>query len=258
MRLNSAAQCIIHMIRLRELERVKLSNGALVQGLPGIGLAGKLAVDYIVRELRLPRVAEMYIDGLMMGSSVAVFVDDEAILRLPSYEFYLFRGARDVLFLTAPTQPVAWMQYEVAERVLDYFQMIGGTEVIAVCGTTMGDEEGVYFAAASEEVKKELLKLGFKPSPGGVITGACGLLPALASLRGMKAYALMGLVTQPELDPVAAKHLVQALSLMLGVQVDTSNLDALIEEVKKKREIMETLREREMRGRREEGPPFYV
>jgi proteasome assembly chaperone (PAC2) family protein len=253
------------MIRLRELEKVKLREGVLVQGLPGIGLVGKLAVDYVVRELRLPKVAEAYIDGLMLQANVAVFVDDEAVIRLPTYDFHLFRGSRrDVLFLTAPAQPVAWMQYEVAEHVLDYFQSIGGVEVVGVCGTTMGEGEGVYFAATSRETREELIRLGFKPSPGGVITGACGLLPALAYLRGMKAYVLMGYVTQPELDPVAAKHLVQALSRIFEIQVDTRNLDALIEEVRKKErevsEMMEKFREElaERARTREGAPPFYV
>jgi len=253
------------MIRLRELERVQLREGVLVQGLPGIGLAGKLAVDYVVRELKLPKVAEAYIDGLMLHANVAVFVDDEAIIRLPTYDFYLFRGSkRDALFLTAPAQPVAWMQYEVAEHVLDYFQSIGGVEVVGVCGTTMGEGEGVYFAATSRETREELIKLGFKPSPGGVITGACGLLPALAYLRGMKAYVLMGYVSQPELDPVAAKHLVQALAYVLDMQVDTRNLDALIEEVKKKeREVSEMIeRVREKLSEKAKGrggaPLFYV
>lgn len=246
------------MIRLRELRKLKLRDGVLVQGLPGIGLAGKLAVDYIVRELKLPKVAELLVDGLLLQSNVAVFVDDEALIKLPSYEFYLLEGARDALFVTAPSQPVVWQQYEVAEYILDYFQSIGGTEVVAVCGTTMGESEGVYFAAASREVKEELIKHGFKPSPGGVITGACGLLPALAALRGFKSYVLMGYVTQPELDPLAAKHLVQALGKLLGASVSTDNLDLLMEELRRKElESLEAMREA-MKTRRIEGPPFYL
>mgnify|MGYP001626198012 CR=1 FL=1 len=246
------------MIRLREVQRVKLREGLLVQGLPGIGYAGKLAVDYIVREMKLPKVAELVTDGLLLHSNVAVLVDEGSVIHLPAYEFYLLEGPRDTLFVTAPTQPVAWMQYEVAEYVLDYFQMVGGSEVVGVCGTTMGEGEGVYFAAADERVREELAAMGFKPSPGGVITGACGLLPALAALRGLKAYVLMGYVSQPELDPMAAKQLVQALSKILGVAIDTRNLDMLIEEVRRREaEIVEAIKE-SMRARRFDLPQFYV
>ena len=247
------------MIRLRELKKISLRNGVLVQGLPGIGLVGKIAVDYIIRELKLPKVAELYSDGLLLHQSVAVLVDEKSLMRLPTYDFHLHAGnEKDVLFLTAPTQPIYWTQYEVAEHVLDYFQSIGGKEVIGVCGTTMGEGEGVYFATTSEEIGKELEKLGFKPSPGGVITGACGLLPALAALRGLRAYVLMGYTAQVEPNPAAAKRLVEALCRLLNIRVDTKNLDAIIEEMRRReKEVREALEEA-AKSKREWKPPFYV
>jgi len=248
------------IIRLRELERIRLRRGVLIQGLPGIGLVGKMAVDYIIRELKLPKVAELYSEGFFLhGGNVGVLVDERAVLKLPTYDFHLYRGGeRDLVFLTAPVQPVSWTQYEVAEHVLDYFQSTGGVEVVGVCGTTMGDGPGVYFATASAEVADELVKLGFKPSPGGVITGACGLLPALAALRGLKAYVLMGYTTRVEPDPAAAKLLVQALCRLYGLKVDLKNLDLLIEELKRREaEMLKALREA-ARERRGEAPPFYV
>lgn len=246
--------------RLKEYVQLKLRDGVLVQGLPGIGLVGKLAVDYIVREMQLPKVADLYVDSLLMQSNVVTLVDESAILRLLSYEFYLHRGPRDVLFLTAPAQPVVWAQYEVAEYVLNYFQMLEGREVVAVCGTTMGKEgeDAVYFAAANHDVRKELSELGFKPSSGGVITGACGLIPALASLRGLRAYTLMSFAYSVEPDPAAAKRIVQALCRLFGLSVDTRNLDALIEEVRKMGELEKKLSEEVARRERGPLPPFYV
>ena len=46
--------------RLVEYRKVRLNRGVLIQGLPGIGLVGKIAVDYIVSELGLEKVAEVY------------------------------------------------------------------------------------------------------------------------------------------------------------------------------------------------------
>lgn len=246
------------MIKLRELEKVTLRNGVLIQGLPGIGLVGKLAVDYIIRELNLRKVAELISDGLLLQQNVAVLVDEEGILKLPTYDFYHYStGNRDFLFLTAPTQPVTWMQYEIAERVLDYFQMIDGREVVGVCGTTMGNGEDVYFATASREISEELSKYGFKPSPGGLITGACGLLPTLASLRGLKAYVLMGYTAQVEPDPLAAKRVVLALAKLFRFEINTSNLDRLIEEIKAREAEMAAMF-KEAEKSRKEMPPFYV
>lgn len=247
------------MIKLRELEKVTLKNGVLIQGLPGIGLVGKIAVDYIIRELNLRKTAEIISDGLLLQQNVAVLVDDEGILKLPTYDFYHYSaGKRDLLFLTAPTQPVTWMQYEIAERVIDYFQMIGGSEVVGVCGTTMGEKENVYFATTNREIGEELIKYGFKPSPGGVITGACGLLPILASIRGLRAYVLMGYTAQIDPDPLAAKRVVLALAKLFQLEVDTSNLDKLIEEIKAREAEMTAMLKEPDKSRRESMPPFYI
>ena len=248
------------IVRVRELESVRLREGVLVQGLPGIGLVGKIAVDYIVRELKLPKVAELYSEGFFLhGGNVGVLVGEDAVIRLPTYDFHVYRsGGRDVLFLTAPVQPVSWTQYEVAERVLDYFQSIGGVEVVGVCGTTMGEGPGVYFAATSRKLVEELTKLGFKASPGGVITGGCGLLPALAALRGLRSYVLMGYTTRVEPDPEAARLLVEAICRIYGIKVDLRNLDRLIEELRRKEAETLKMLKKAMRERERGGPPFYV
>jgi len=244
-------------VRVRELEKIRLRKGVLIQGLPGIGLVGKIAVDYIVRELKPRRVAELYADTLYLyGGNVGVIVDEKGVLELPRYYFYLYaQEDRDVVFVTSPVQPVSWGQYEVANHVLDYFQMNGGVEVVSVCGTTMGEEPGVYFAVARGTSPEELLRRGYKASPGGVITGACGLLPALAALRGMKAYVLMGYTSRLEPDPEAAKAIVSALCDIYGFKISLEDLDKMIEEIKKREaEQLKTMKEAKERGQ----PPFYV
>jgi len=245
------------VVSIRELERVKFREGVLVQGLPGIGLVGKIAVDYIIRALKLRKIAELYADTMYLyGGNIGVLVDNEGIIQLPRYEFYLLStDRRDLVFLTSPVQPISWGQYEVADHVLDYFQMNGGVEVVAVCGTTMGDSPGVYFAVAPGTPADEFLRNGFRASPGGVITGACGLLPALAALRGMKAYALMGYTSRVEPDPEAARAVVEALSKLYGFKVGLEDLDKMIEEIRRQEEEhMKSLEESKER----EKYPFYV
>ncbi len=243
--------------RLVEYRKVRLNRGVLIQGLPGIGLVGKIAVDYIVSELGLEKVAEVYSGHFLLPTGNAgLFITSDAFMRLPRYEIYLYKGERDILFLAGDVQPVSWGQYEVAERVLDYFTSIGGEEVIAVCGTTAGSGEGpqVYFVADTEETKKRLEELGFKPSEGGTITGACGILPGLARLRGLRAYILMGSTKQAGPDPEAGREVVKALMKIFDIKVSLRNLDRIIEEIREKEKEMEKLKEM---AKEREGPPHY-
>ncbi len=251
------------IVHINEIKGFKLREGVLIQGLPGIGLVGKIAVDYIVSELNLEKVAELYSDGLLLPiGNAGVFIDVRGVLKVPRYEFYMLSTKeRDLLFLAGDVQPVGWSQYEVAERVLDFFISKGGAEVVGVCGTTAGreGEKAVYFAADSKDTAEWLEKLGFRRSIGGTITGACGLLPALASLKGLKGYVLMGTTMRAEPDPEASREVVKALCKIFGIKVSLEHLDTIIEEVRRKQAEAERLRkEYEERARREGLPGYYV
>lgn len=247
--------------RLVVYKELRLRDGVLVQGLPGIGLVGKIAVDYIISILNLPKVAELTGPGLMLPvGNAGVFVDGDGRLLLPSYKFYLLQlEKKDVLFLTSEVQPVSWAQFEVAERVLDFFTSIGGYEVIGVCGTSTESEEvEVYFAAAPGADTGRLEELNLRKSSGGTITGACGLLPALASLRGLKGYVIMGSTHTSEPNPVAARAVVIALSRLLGFGISLDELDRMILEIKSREEVMRKMLE-QAEKRAETGlPSWYV
>lgn len=252
-------------LKFIEFEKPEVRNPVLVQGLPGIGLVGKLAVDYIIGELKLPKLAEVYSSYLLLPQGNAgIFIDINGTFNLPKYELYLYKGEEsDVVFLAGNTQPVAWGQYETAEIILDYFEKLGGKTVIAVCGTTAAaGEEKIYCTADDVETLKFLQNFGFKVSSGGSVTGACGVLPGLAKVRGMKSFIIMGAVHRTYLDPEAAKEVVKALTRILKIEVNLENLDKMIEDFKKKEEEMAKLRElwERVGERRREEPrqPWYV
>lgn len=246
-----------------ELVPFKLRQGVLIQGLPGMGFAGKIAVDYIIQELKLKKVAELYSEHLLLPmGNAGLLVTDDGSMRLPHYEFYLYEAPeRDILFLTGDVQPVSWGQYEVALKVLEYFKKKGGVEVVAVCGTIVGLEEGkreVYFVADTEETREYLSKLGFKRYEGGTITGACGLVPGLARLKGFKTYILMSTTKPHAPDPEAGREVVKALIKLFGVKVSLENLDRVIEEIKRREEELEKLREFLEKQKEERKPEYYV
>lgn len=252
-------------IKLIEYEKPKLKDPILVQGLPGLGLVGKLAVDYIVEELKLPKIAELYSSHLLLPQGNAgIFIEIDGTFNLPRYEFYLYKGEEnDIIFLAGNTQPVAWGQYEVAEKVLEYFEKMGGKMVIAVCGTTAAGEESRVFCTADDpETIEYLKKLGFKVSSSGSVTGACGVLPGLAKIRGFKTFILMGSVQRTYVDPEAAREVVKALVEILKIKISLEDLDKMIRDFRRKEEEMVKLREIwervEERRRREPEQPWYV
>ncbi len=242
---------------------VRLRQGVLVQGLPGIGLVGKLAVDYIVDTLGLEKVAELIGPGLLLPvGNAGVFVDQAGVLKPPSYKFYLYTGEKsDVLFLTSEVQPVNWAQYDVAECVLDFFTSIGGKTVIGVCGTSSDTPTvEVVYAIANTSRVQELESLGLKRSAGGTITGACGLLPTLAALRGLEGFVIMGSTHTPEPNLASSREVVRVLASLLKITVSLEGLDKLIQEEKmREEELRRELEKIERAEEKKEGlPSWYV
>ncbi|AKG38074.1 MAG: PAC2 family protein [Infirmifilum sp.] len=242
----------------------KTREGILVQGLPGIGLVGKIAVDYLVSTLKLEKVAELIGPGLLLPvGNAGVFVDQTGQMQLPSYKFYLFQGAsRDIVFLTSEVQPAVWAQYEVAEVVLEFFRSVGGSSVISLCGTSSETPEiEVVYAVAKSMRLGELESLGLRRSIGGTITGACGLLPTLASLNGLEGIVIMGSTTTPEPNFESSREVIRIVSKLLGIEISLESLDKMIEEERaKRRELERELSgvEEKVREKSEGLPSWYV
>lgn len=45
---------------IRELAKVELNNPVLIEGLPGLGLVGKIAIRFLAKQLKAERLAYLY------------------------------------------------------------------------------------------------------------------------------------------------------------------------------------------------------
>jgi len=257
-------------IRIIEHERPKLRDPVLIQGLPGLGLVGKIAVDYLIEELRPKMIAELYSDYLFLPDGKSgVLVDFNGICHLPHYEFYAYinsKGKVDIILLAGDTQPVSWAQYMVAEKVIDYVRTLGVRKIITLGGTiTQARRKEVFAVANDDSLLKWLSSYGVKPSRGGAVTGACGVLVGLARLYDMEAFSLMGSVGEIYPDPEASKAVLEVLIKMFNIPVSLSKLDKMIKEMKMRAAIAKRLREygrilveRREAEKRKEEPGYYV
>src|SRR3989344_9496560 len=94
----------------------KLTRPIFIEGLPGIGNVGKIAVDFLIDELKAKKIYE--ITSYTFPHSV--FVNEDNLVELPIVEvFYKQMGKRDILLLGGDVQPVDEISsYEFSEKVL--------------------------------------------------------------------------------------------------------------------------------------------
>src|SRR6266568_2339426 len=183
--------------RINELSKVSLREPVLIQGLPGLGYVGKVAVDFFIEKLRPRKIAELYSSYLLFpDGNLGINISEDGTYSLPRYEFYAF-GEREphAIFLTGDAQPSVTGQYEVASTVLDFAQRFGCKAVYTMggYGTRSGNDVGAVYAVVGESVLGEKLrKMGAKMARGGAITGAAGVILGIGRQRGLQCAGLLG------------------------------------------------------------------
>jgi hypothetical protein len=118
--------------------KLKLKNPILVEGLPGVGNVGKIALDYLVDTLKPELLYRIH-------SSVfphSVFFNEDGFVELPSVSIYRHKGkTRDILLLTGDVQPTRESaSYEFCEKILDFAEEVGCSEVVTLGGIGMPSE----------------------------------------------------------------------------------------------------------------------
>ena len=220
--------------QIKILEKVKMKKPILIEGLPGIGNVGRVAAGYLISELKMKKMAELYSHHFLP----LVLLQNDSIANLLKCEFYYHKShGRDIIVLTGDTQSISPEgHYEIYEVILEFAEKCGVTDIITLGGFAEGKEIAeprVIGAVNDKKLLKKYDKSGIdfgKAHPIGTIVGASGLLLGLGKVHNMNGLCLMGetfgmpLIT----DPKAADALLHVLVKILGVKLDMSKLEKTI------------------------------
>ncbi len=245
---------------ITELKEVELENPILIEGLPGIGLIGKLGADHLISELRAEKFAELYSPHFVHQA----LIEPHSTIRPMRNEFYYWKGKDlQLIILVGDSQPQptdSYGHYEVVGATLDYVEKFGVKTIFTLGGSSTGGQEvktpRVFGAATDRKLVEKYRKHGitFKSEPGSAIVGASGLLLALGQLRGIRGVCLLG--ESPGylvIDARSAKSVLEVLTKILGIDVDMSELEKRaqeteqfikkVQDMEKKQRLQQQLRE---------------
>jgi hypothetical protein len=225
-------------IIVKIIEKPKLNNTTVIEGLPGIGLVGKLAADHLIDELKAKKFAELYSVFL----PPQVLIQDDGTIKLVNHEFYYVkRGDKDLIILTGDFQGITpESQYKLSEFSLDFIQQFNVDTIYTLGGLGTGDithSPKVFGAATSKEIIEKLREHGVIFKGGGGIFGASGLLLGLGQLRGIKCACLMGETHGQIIDAKSAEAVLEVLTKIIGIEISMAKLEEKAKETE--REINE-------------------
>lgn len=213
----------------------ELRDPVFVEGLPGVGHVGKLAVEHLVEEFDSELVRRVHSEHL----PPQVILQDDGTVELAAIEVHAVSlDDRDLLVLSGDQQASeAQGHYRLAEAFLDIAEEFDVEAVYALGGIPTGelmDEYGVLGAATDTEFVSELSDVDVEfrdEDPGGNIVGTSGLLLGLGERRGLRAACLMGQTSGYLVDPKSARAVLEVLEDVLGFEVDFESLEERAEEM---------------------------
>ena len=227
----------------------KLKDPILIEGLPGIGNVGKLAVEHLIDSINASKFAEIYSKDF----PPQVFINPDGTIELVKNELYYWKAKkksqRDLILLTGDYQGLSSHgQYELVEKILDIAEELGVKEVFTLGGYGLGqdvEKPKVLCAATDVHLVKKMKKYGAvfkKNEPGGGIVGASGLILGLGKIRGLEGTCFMGETPGYLVDPKSAKAVLKILMKITNIDI---NLSALEKKAKEIEQIAHQLREME-------------
>jgi len=232
---------------IKELTKIELKNPVLIEGLPGLGMVGRIAIRYLAKQLKAKKLANLYSPHF----PYYVLVNKKGSVRLLCGEFYFWEnetGENDLIFFTGDSQAQTIEgQYDVAGCILDFAEKNNVKIIVTIGGYRKEVEETpkVMVAATNPELlNKALQNKAMASSAGNPIVGTAGLLLGLSRFRKIDAICLLGETRGYLPDPKAAKSVLEVLQKMLKIKVDLSDLDKEIEKSEKIVERMQEIEER--------------
>jgi uncharacterized protein (TIGR00162 family) len=218
---------------IKELAKAELNNPVLIEGLPGLGLVGKIATRYLIRQLKAQKLAYLYSPHF----PYFVLVSKKGNVRLLRGTFYFWKnksGTNDLILFTGDSQAQTIEgQYEISDCLLSFAKQHGVERIVTLGGYRVEakDKPRVVAAATSSMLLNEALKAKAVVSPvGSPIVGTAGLILGLAHFDKIEALCLLGETRGYLPDPMAAKSVLEVLQTMFDFAIE---LDGLNEEIAK-------------------------
>ena len=224
--------------KVKKLKNLNLKNPIMIEGLPGMGSVGKIAVDFIIETLNAKKIYEITSDGFPN----CVFVGDDGLTDLPKVEIYHKKvNKKDLFLVSGDLQPIDEKScYDLCEQLLGVFGKSGGKEVITLGGIGLDQlpkKPKVFCAGTEKRFTQKFIGEGVKSAEGivGPIIGVSGVLVGLSKTKKMKGVVLLveTLAVNNYLGIKEAKELLMALNKRLNLGLNMGELNKEVKLIEK-------------------------
>ncbi len=227
------------MVKLQK--EPKLNSPYLVAAWPGMGNVALKAATYLKEKLRAEEFGEIEPGGFFYPVGASIQGNVIEIPKFPKSKFYYWKDRRylhDLVIFLGEAQPSVEKEYEFACEILDLVGKFGVERVytFAAMPSVMehNKEPKVWGVVTHPLLAKDLRDYGVSLMNEGQISGMNGLLLAVAKEKGLQGICLLGELPYYTIqieNPKSSKAVLEIMCKMLGMEVDTSELDYQAERI---------------------------
>ncbi len=234
------------------LKKVKLRKPTMIVGLPGIGNVGRIAVRYMIEQLKAKKFAELNSPHFVH----VVIVDEKSVAHTIKNEFYFYKGKdRDFVFLTGDSQSMTPSgHYEINGMIINFAKSLGVKEIITVGGYNSGaisEVPNVVGVVNDEKLLNKYKDVGLDFAGNKIIStivGSAGLLIGMARPEGIDGLSII--VETPGFpiavaDPRAAEAALNVIVKITNLKIDMTKIDKSVklmeDSIKKTEELQKKI-----------------
>ncbi len=222
---------------IKQIKKMQGKNPIMIEGLPGMGNVGKVALDFMIDNLGAEKIMQIY----SYNFPHFVFVNEENMVELPSIEIYAKRiKDKTLMLVSGDIQPIDETScYEFCNKLLDIFEKNQGTEIITLGGIGLNQipkNPSLYCTGNDKTIIKKYSSKYMNNNLNGMvgpIIGVSGLLVGLAKLRKIPAVTVLAeTYNNPSYIGIkGARKILSALNKQLNLGLKLNQLDTEINRI---------------------------
>ncbi len=207
-------------------DKIRVSDGVLIEGLPGIGLVAKVSAAYILRSLPSRRICRFFspffqtIGYISEGRIIFSFAD-----------IYLAENDPPLLILYGNAQPsTSYGQYDLCEKIINIAKNMGCKTILTIGGygkENVSERREIYCSSTDQTLLNKWMKIVDGVKYTGQIVGAAGLLTVLAAEAGLNNFSMLIETAEVTPDFFAARRAVEAVIKLLDLKIKTPSAEEL-------------------------------
>ena len=207
------------MIKIKIMKKKDLKGYTLIEGFPGMGLVGPMAISYIVDKLGMEYV------GYLESGDFPPLVSIHRSVPMPPIRVYVndkYKVATVFAEFAIPMELI----YELSNVVYSFVKDNGISSIYSIGGIPKTEDQDKVFALAStSELVKSVEKAGLKPIEEGVATGVSAILLENSAQDKFPDISILVPITQNIIDPKYAEQAINSLNNLLHLNIDTAELE---------------------------------